>query len=127
MATRSFGTRSARWLSATTAGPRPPTIEYTTAGSLHYGFSFPAFFALALAQVVLARGQGRGWLLYSLLSATSFVVFFVLASIGFSQTEPWVDTAGLFQRLCVIVGWTWIVALATRVLRTPAPVRVGVR
>ena len=56
----------------------PAAVEYSTAGALHDAFSLPGFLALALAQVVLARGQGRGWLVYSLLSATSYLVFFVL-------------------------------------------------
>lgn len=103
----------------------PAAVEYSTAGALHDAFSLPGFLALALAQVVLARGKGRGWLVYSLLSATSYLVFFFLASAGFSQSEPWVDTAGLFQRLCVIVGWTWLVIVATRVLRVGEAARVG--
>jgi hypothetical membrane protein len=93
----------------------PATSEYTTSGALHDGFSLPGFLALAAAQVVLARGQGRRWLVYSLLSATAFLVMFLLASAGFSQTEPLIGIAGLLQRLAVIIGWTWLVALAVRV------------
>jgi hypothetical protein len=99
----------------------PATSEYTTSGALHDGFSLPGFLALAAAQVVLARGQGRRWLVYSLLSATAFLVMFLLASAGFSQTEPLIGIAGLLQRLAVIIGWTWLVALAVRV-RQPAVV-----
>jgi hypothetical membrane protein len=88
----------------------PATIDYTTSGVLHDGFSLPGFLALALAQVVLARG----WALYSLLSAAAFVVTFLLASAGFAQTESLVDVAGLFQRLAVIIGWTWLTLLAWR-------------
>ena len=103
----------------------PVAPESTTSGALHDGFSLPAFLALAAALVVLARGQGRRWLVYSLLSATAFVIMFLLASAGFAQTEPLVGVAGLFQRLAVIVGWTWMVALAVRV-RRPAEVPVPV-
>lgn len=104
----------------------PDALEYTTVGALHDGFSLPAFLALALAQVVLARGSGKGWAVYSLLSAAGFIVAFLLAGTGFSQNEPWVDVAGLFQRISVIIGWTWTVALAVRVRsRLSSPVAVG--
>ncbi|WP_328329080.1 DUF998 domain-containing protein [Kribbella sp. NBC_00382] len=88
----------------------PATVEYTTSGALHDAFSLPAFLALAVAQVVLARG----WVLYSLLSAAAFVITFMLASAGFAQTESLVDVAGFFQRLAVIIGWTWLTFLAWR-------------
>lgn len=94
----------------------PATIDYTTSGALHDAFSLPAFLALAVVQVVLARGQGRGWAIYSLLSAVVFLAADVLASAGFSQTEPLVDLAGLFQRIAVIIGFTWLTALAWRKL-----------
>jgi hypothetical protein len=95
----------------------PATSDYTTSGALHDGFSLPAFLALAAVQVVLSRGQGWKWLTYSLLSATAFLVTFLLASSGFSQTASLVDVAGLFQRLAVTIGWTWTAVVAFRVLR----------
>jgi hypothetical protein len=48
------------------------------------------------------------------LSASVFLAADVLASAGFSQTEPLVDLAGLFQRIAVIIGFTWLTALAWR-------------
>jgi hypothetical protein len=95
----------------------PATSDYTTSGALHDGFSLPAFLALAAVQVVLSRGQGWKWLTYSLLSATAFLVAFLLASSGFSQTASLVDVAGLFQRVAVTIGWAWTAVLALRVLR----------
>ncbi|MEV5967814.1 DUF998 domain-containing protein [Kribbella sp. NPDC051952] len=95
----------------------PPISDYTTSGALHDGFSLPAFVALAAAMIVLSRGHGLKWLLYSLLSATAYLVCFVLASSGFNQTASLVDVAGLFQRLTVTIGWAWTVVLALRVLR----------
>lgn len=94
----------------------PATIDYTTSGALHDAFSLPAFLALAVVQVVLARGQGRSWAIYSLLSASVFLTADVLASAGFSHTESLVDLAGLFQRIAVIVGFAWLTALAWRKL-----------
>ena len=95
----------------------PPMSDYTTTGALHDGFSLPAFLALAAAQVVLSRGQTSRWMIYSLLSATAFLACFVLASAGFNQASGLVDVGGLFQRIAVVIGWTWTVALAVRVLR----------
>jgi hypothetical protein len=95
----------------------PAALDYTTIGALHDGFSLPAFLALAAAQVVLSRGQGWKWCVYSLLSATVFVATFLLASVGFDQNPSLVDVAGLFQRLAVTIGWAWVFALALRVLR----------
>ncbi|MEV6410228.1 DUF998 domain-containing protein [Kribbella sp. NPDC051718] len=88
----------------------PATVEYTTSGALHDAFSLPAFLALGVAMVVLARG----WVLYSLLSAASFAMTFMLASAGFSQTESLVEVGGFFQRIAVIIGWSWLAALAWR-------------
>ncbi|MFG1818022.1 DUF998 domain-containing protein [Kribbella sp. NPDC049174] len=96
----------------------PAIIDYTTVGALHDGFSLPGFLALAAAQVVLSRGRGWKWLTYSLLSATAFMVCFLLAGSGFSQTASLVDVAGLFQRLTVTIGWAWMFALALRIRRT---------
>ncbi|GAB2630904.1 DUF998 domain-containing protein [Kribbella swartbergensis] len=95
----------------------PPAVDYTTIGALHDGFSLPAFVALAAAQVVLSGGHGRTWRGYSLLSAIAFAATFVLAGTGFDQNPSLVDVAGLFQRLCVTIGWAWIFTLALRTLR----------
>ena len=95
----------------------PAVADYTTSGALHDGSSLPAFLALAAAQVVLSRGQGRRWLAYSLLSATAYLCCFVLASAGFNQAPGLVEVGGLFQRLTVMIGWAWTVALAARLLR----------
>jgi Protein of unknown function (DUF998) len=95
----------------------PPISDYTTSGALHDGFSLPAFLALAAAMIVLSRGHGFKWLLYSLLSATAYLVCFGLASAGFNQAASLADVAGLFQRLTVTIGWAWTVVLALRVLR----------
>jgi hypothetical protein len=47
-------------------------------------------------------------------------------AVSSPQTEPWVDVGGLFQRLSVIIGWTWTAALAVRVRsRLSSPVAVG--
>ncbi|MEV4260818.1 DUF998 domain-containing protein [Kribbella sp. NPDC049584] len=96
----------------------PAASDYTTSGAMHDGFSLPAFLALFVAQLVLSRGNGRRWLVYSLLSATAYLVCFFLASAGFNQTAGLVAVGGLFQRLAVVVGWGFTIALAVRLRRT---------
>ncbi len=95
----------------------PPAVDYTALGALHDGFSLPGFVCLAAAQVVLSRGHGRAWFWYSLLSATMYVTCFALAGAAFNQVSGLVEVGGLFQRLTVMIGWAWTVALAVRLLR----------
>jgi hypothetical protein len=54
-----------------------------------------------------------------LIGAGLFVVWFLLAGSGFAQTEPFVDVAGLFQRLAVVTGFAWTVAVAHRLVSRP--------
>ncbi|TDO68191.1 uncharacterized protein DUF998 [Kribbella sp. VKM Ac-2571] len=95
----------------------PAVAAYTTSGGLHDGFSLPAFVALGAAQVLLSRSGDRRWLTYSLLSATTYLGCFALAGAGFRQVSGLVEVGGLFQRLSVIIGWGWTVALALKLLR----------
>jgi hypothetical protein len=101
------------------AGTPAQLAEPSWHGFLHdVVFSLPAFASLAAATFVMAyafaRHKAAGWAVYSLLSGLAFLVFFVLASAGFSQAAGLVDTAGLWQRLAVGIGWLWIAALAVR-------------
>ncbi|MFC0628891.1 DUF998 domain-containing protein [Kribbella deserti] len=98
-------------------------IEYTTLGILHDAFSLPAFIGLFASMVVYAiwsaKRRSLALAAYSGLSALVFLGMFVLASAGFSQTAALVDTAGLFQRIAVIVGWAWIAVVAHQALNRP--------
>lgn len=103
-----------------------PTADtpVTWHGQLHdLAFSLPGFTALTLAMVTsaiaFARRRGRQLAVYSLISALAFTVLFVFATIGFTGTDPWAPTAGLWQRLCVSVGWLWLAVLAANRLRPP--------
>jgi hypothetical protein len=89
----------------------------TMSGTLHDLFSVTAFFALAGACFVLAGGAGWRWAIYSALSGAAFLGGFFLARIGFGQTEPYVNAAGLWQRVFVLIGWAWVTVLALRLLR----------
>ena len=43
-------------------------------------------------------------------------VAFVLAGIGFRQNPSLVSVAGVFQRLSITIGWSWMTLLAVHCL-----------
>jgi hypothetical protein len=99
------------------AGYPTAATPVTWHGRLHdLAFSLPGFAALALAMltagVAFARRRSGGFALYSAVSGVAFGVLFVFASMGFAGVDPWVSAAGLWQRLCVSVGWLWLALLA---------------
>jgi hypothetical protein len=113
-------------------GTPPMPVEATTSGALHDLFAPAAFLALGAACFVLAGGEGWRWAIFSVLSGVAFLGGFFVAGIGFGQTEPVVEVAGLWQRVCVIIGWAWLTMLALRLLlqeRRPefSPVRRQIR
>lgn len=86
-------------------------------GQLHdLAFSLPGFAALTVAMltagIAFARRRSGRFALYSALSGVAFAALFVLATAGFSGADSWAATAGLWQRLCVSVGWLWLALLA---------------
>jgi hypothetical protein len=97
-------------------------LEYSSMpAALHDLFSIPTFVGLPIACFVFARrfaGWGqRGWALYSAVTGLAFAVMFVLASAGFAQAEGLVDLAGLFQRITISIGWSWLTLLAMQLLK----------
>jgi hypothetical protein len=91
-------------------------------GRLHdLAFSLPGFAALAIAMltasVAFARRRSGWFALYSALSGVAFVVLFVFATMGFAGIDPWISDAGMWQRLCVSVGWLWLTLLAANLRR----------
>lgn len=110
------------------AGTPALLTDYSTAGALHDLFSVVAFFSLGAATFVLAAGSGRGWAAYSVLSGVAFLGFFFLSGVGFQQDPSLVDTAGLWQRLSLLAGWTWLTVLAWRTrAEQRGPLPAGVR
>ncbi|TMR96217.1 DUF998 domain-containing protein [Nonomuraea basaltis] len=106
-------------------------VEYSSlSAELHDLLSLPGFVAIPIACVVFAvrfaRTREVGWVVYSAVSATGFVLADVLASMAFGQNPSLVAYGGLVQRLAVTIGWAWLTLLAVRLLRrrpsTPAPV-----
>ena len=100
--------------------PVLPT-ERTVHGRLHDLFGLPVFLGLPIACLVFSRvfarlGE-RGWAIYSAFSGFLMFVAFFLAGMGFSQNPSLVNVAGLFQRVSITVGWSWMTLLAVHLLR----------
>ena len=94
-------------------------------GRLHDLFGVPVFLGLPIACFVFsfrfARLGDPAWAVYSLLSGLLMFVTFVLAGMGFSQTPGYADFAGVYQRISIITGWTWMALLAVHLLGRPIP------
>jgi len=97
----------------TPAVPPVPTFS----GRMHDLLSLAGFLAMAVTFLAFARGRGRGWAIYSVLSAVVFVGSLFLATQGFTQAEPWVAIAGLLQRAAVVTAWAWLSVLAYSAMR----------
>jgi hypothetical protein len=99
--------------------PAPPTAH----GIAHQLFSTPVFTALPAAMLVMTRrflrSDERGWAWYSVLSALLFFGCFVLSSFGFNQNRVLMPVGGLCQRLALVVGLSWLAALAIHLRRGP--------
>lgn len=96
----------------------PP--EPSTAGTLHDLVSIPTFLGLPMAATAyswrFARSGQPGWAAYSASTAIGMLAAFVLSAAGFNQSPRLVDTAGLWQRVCIATGFTWLTALTGRAL-----------
>ncbi|MCL5995126.1 MAG: DUF998 domain-containing protein [Chloroflexi bacterium] len=99
--------------------PLVPTVR-SVHGRLHDLFGLPVFMGLPIACFVFSRRFARlgerGWAAYSALSGFAMLVTFVVAGMGFGQTPGFADFAGVFQRLSIIIGWTWIALFAFRLM-----------
>lgn len=97
-------------------------VEPTLTGSLHDGFSVAGFLCVIAAIFVTARRQWRQGdkrqAAASLVTGIATAAFFGLFAAAFSQTQGLVEYGGAFQRVCVILGFGWITALAINT-RTP--------
>lgn len=102
--------------------PLIPT-ERTVHGVLHDLFGVPVFLGLPIACFVFrrqfARMGERRWATYSALNGLAMLTAFVLTSMGLNQVSGFADFAGLFQRLTVTIGLSWIALLAIHFLQVP--------
>ncbi len=98
----------------------PP--RQTTTGMLHNLASVPVFLGLSASAALSAinairRGEHR-WTAYSAASGATMLTTTVVAGAGFGQAPRLVDVAGLFQRVSIITGFSWVSIACARALRT---------
>ncbi|HMB25631.1 MAG TPA: DUF998 domain-containing protein [Anaerolineales bacterium] len=88
----------------------------TSQGRIHDLFGVLTFLGLPITCLVFCfgflRARKYGWAAYSVFSAATMLVFFVLAGMGFSQVPGYSDFAGVFQRLSIVGGFGWLTLLA---------------
>jgi hypothetical protein len=96
--------------------------QFTFHGHLHDLFSMFVFICLPWACFVFRKNfirTGKQKLAaYSAITGFAMIAFFIAGSIGFKQVAGFVNYAGLFQRLCVFVGLTWVVVLSLNLLKS---------
>ncbi|MEV6279902.1 DUF998 domain-containing protein [Nocardia sp. NPDC051832] len=93
--------------------PGVPAVPDTTFhATLHNIFSVLVLLGLTAACFVFAGDRGWLWMGYSLASGLVFGVAFMVAGSGFAQAPNLVDTGGLWQRIAIVAGWTWLTVLA---------------
>jgi hypothetical protein len=105
----------------------PPPDEPSTHSVVHDAVSLVVFAVLPLASFVLARDfsrwSDRRWAIYSAITSLALAIGCVLLLIGFNGIAgPWRE-GGLIQRVWIVVGWGWIMLLASHMLRGPATTR----
>jgi hypothetical protein len=96
--------------------------QYTIHGHLHDLFSMFVFICLPWACFVFRKqfnmkGEKR-WARYSAFTGFAVIIAFILAAIGFKQVVGFVNVAGVFQRLTLIIGFAWIAMLPAYFIKT---------
>jgi hypothetical membrane protein len=105
-------------------GYPPGTLERRTFhGEIHDYVSIVAFLSLGLAPLSAAvfpqTSASRAWRVYSTLAAAIVLVFIVVTTIAVNsaQSGTWPDApTGLLQRISIVAGLGWLVALSFRSL-----------
>jgi len=100
------------------------SLQPTIPGRLHRLFSALVFFGLPGASFTLARRFSKNgehlWSTYSRFSGAAFLGTFVLTTTGFAQLGPFVNYAGLLQRITLIIGFAWMTLLPIYLLKHPS-------
>jgi hypothetical protein len=98
--------------------------QFTVHGHLHDLFSMFLFAGLPAASFVFASrfAARREHILamYSRIAGVAMIITFILAATGFNQTPGFVRIAGLFQRVSIAIGMTWLSSLAIHQLNALA-------
>jgi hypothetical protein len=105
--------------------PNKPLVlaQFTLHGHLHDFFSMFVFVCLPWACFIFRRrfiqNGDKGWASYSGFTGFAMPLAFVITAIGFKQVAWFADYAGAFQRLTLIIGFTWIALLGIRIMKAP--------
>lgn len=109
----------------------PPGADFTAPQTLHgtiHGIAgLCCFLSVGIAAFVMARRFAadpawKGWAVYSRLTGSTIIVFFILSTVASVLDEKGImpdAPTGILQRVAIIVGWGWVALLAFRLLRQP--------
>jgi hypothetical membrane protein len=103
---------------------------HTTHGLIHGFAGLAAFVTIAASAFVIAwhfaaEPGERRWVIYSAAIGLLIPVFFIAFTVA---SNNWSDApGGLFQRISIISGWTWLAATAWHVTGKRATVPVALR
>ena len=99
-------------------------MQPTVLGRLHRLFSALVFLGLPGAGFTMTRLFTRNreqiWAVYSRSSTIGFLTLFFLTSVGFAQVAPFVNYAGLLQRITLLIGLAWMTFLSIHLLKHPS-------
>lgn len=92
-----------------------PHDRATWHGIAHNIASVVVFASLSAACFVAARWRSTPrWRWYCRVTGAAVPILFV-------TTGAFANTSGLWQRLTIAVGWSWLAVLSLRAIRSPAP------
>ncbi len=95
--------------------------QFTLHGHLHDGFSMFVFICLPWACFVFRKyfiaQDKKEWAKYSAFTGYAMITTFIITSMGFKQLPGFVNYAGLFQRICIAIGWTWLTLLSLNLVK----------
>ena len=94
--------------------------QFTIQGHLHDFFSIFVFMCQPLTCFkfgrLFASRHKKGWATYCYANGIAMLIIFILAGAAFKQTPVILEWAGLFQRLCIILGGIWMTSIATHLI-----------
>ncbi len=95
--------------------PRPD--RPSPRGALHQLFSSLVFLGLPALFVLEARRGKPFWAAFSSATCAAFLGSMTLSSAGFGQAPGFARVGGLFQRVALSAGFTWLTLRAAQMLR----------
>lgn len=96
------------------------SVVATRGGQLHNVCAIPIFAGIPVAALSCAASAARqreyGWAAYSTGSAVAMLGAFLLFGAAFSDAPRPADRGGVFQRISITSGFSWLSALSLRAL-----------